>query len=140
MPPPVVVELERFFRGYVELADDPGSIAGALEDVGEGGVLQVGVQGRASGGEPVLAVRVDVESGEHGAARGAARGLGDVGDVELDSACGEGVEVGRFDDGVAVATELEAEVVGGDEQDVGPTLFLSESQSLYQHKCYSDYG
>ena len=120
--PPAVVELEGSAGADVELADDPGSVAGALKDVGDGGVSQVWVQSEAAaGGEPVLAVRVDVESGEHGAARGAAGGLRDVGDIELDSARGEGVDLGSFDDGVAVATELEAEVVGGDEQDVGPS-------------------
>ncbi len=141
MIPPAVVELERIAGADVELADDPGSIACALEDVGEGGVLQVRVQGKAAGGEPVLAVRVGVETGEHGAARGAAGGLCDVGNVELDAARGEGVELGRFDNGVAVATELKAEVVGGDEQDVGPSgrsfrtlWFLSVDSTLHQEE------
>ncbi len=62
-------------------------------------------------GEPVLAVGVWIESGKHGASRGAARGLGDLGDIELDAARSEGVELGRFDYGVSVATELETQVV-----------------------------
>ena len=96
--------------------------------------LQVWVQGEvAAGGEPVLAVRVGVESGEHGAPRGAAGGLCDVGDVELDSARGEGVDPGSFDDGVAVATELEAEVVGGDEQDVGFNASSDQADTAAPH-------
>ena len=120
--PPAVVELERIAGVDVELTDDPGSVAGAFKDVGDGGVSQVWVQAEdAASGEPVLAVRVWIKSGEHGAARRAAGGLRDVGDIEPDAARGEGVEMGSFDDGVTVATELEAEVVGGDEQDVGPS-------------------
>ena len=41
----------------MELADDPGSVASSLEDVGNG-VFQVWVQGEAAAGEPVLADRV----------------------------------------------------------------------------------
>ena len=93
--------------------------------------MQVRVQGRASGGEAVLAVRVGVDSGEHGAARRAAGSLGDIGNIELDAAGGEGGEVGRFDGLVAVATELDAKVVGSDEQDIEP-LFFGGDHALYQ--------
>ena len=81
--------------------------------------MQVGVQSRASGGEPVLAAGEGVETGEHRAARRAARGLRDVSDIELNSARRESVEMRRFNNGVAVTTKLEAQVIGGDEQDIG---------------------
>ncbi len=100
--------------------------------------MQMRVQGRASGGEPVLAVRVRVESGEHGAARRAAGGLRDVGDVELDAARSESVEVRRFDDLVAIATELEAQVIGGDEQDVRFPFFFDAKCALHQQERSDD--
>lgn len=134
----VVIELERIAGGNVEFADYPGPIAGALENVGQCGIVQVGVQGRARGGESVLTILVRVESGEHGAARRTTGGLRDVGNIELDPTGGEGVEMGRFENGVAVATKLEAEVIGGDEQYIGLLLFFSAGHALHQQNSCDD--
>ena len=51
-------------------------------------------------------------------ARGGAHGLLAISAVEHHAAFGEAVEVRRFDDGVAVAAQLRAQVIDGDEQDV----------------------
>ena len=105
------MELEGISRIDMELADDPGSIACPLQDVGESRVMQMRVQSRASGGEPILAVSMRIDSSQHGAARRAAGGLGNVGDFEQYAARSESVEVRRFDDLVPIATELEPKVV-----------------------------
>jgi hypothetical protein len=85
--------------------------AGERDDTGDVFVEVVFVVGDAS--------RVGAEASEEGRAGGIAVGELAVGTFEENAALGESVEVGRFGEGVTVATEVGGEVVGHEEEDVG---------------------
>jgi len=80
--------------------------------------VEMRVQAGPGRGEAVLPVAVHMEAGEHGTTRGTAGGLGNVSDVELHPPGGQPVHVGRFNDLVAIGTELKPKIVAGDEQHI----------------------
>ena len=103
--------------GVIDFATGRGPVARFAEDAGPGflGFDEVGVAGPfAADG---LAVKADAV--EHGGTGGLAERVGDVVAVEADAVGGEGVEVGGDGFGFAVGFDEGAEVVEGEEEDVG---------------------
>ena len=98
------------------LAEEGGAVALAAED---GGVSFGELGGGERSGEIGDAVAAHVLAGENGRAAAAADGGGDEVVAEEDAVFGESIDVGRFDNGVAVAAEvIEALIIGLDEQDI----------------------
>jgi len=67
----------------------------------------------------VLPVEVIVEAGENDGARGRAGSSGGEGLGEADALGCQGIEVGRFNDGISVAACDGGLVIGDEEDDVG---------------------
>jgi|GEM_PF-4601133 len=99
------------------LAEEGGAVAFAAEDGGVGfGELSGGERGQEIGD----AVAAHVLAGEDGGATTAADRRGYEVIPEQNAVFGELINMGRFDDGVAVTAEVvEPLVVGLDEEDVG---------------------
>ena len=112
------IELKAFLGRDVELADDPRTVASRLELVWNRSVAQFRMQGETAVGQAILPRGMGMQPCEHRAAGWTAGGLRDIGGSKLHAAAGELVYVRCLDQGFAVATELQAEVVGGDEEDV----------------------
>src|SRR5687768_1557783 len=72
--------------------------------------------------QAVLTVLMDEESRVHGRSARAARGDGGIGLGETHTSLGQAVEVRRADRRVAVAAQVEAEVVGDDKQNIAGLL------------------
>jgi hypothetical protein len=100
----------------IDLADAAGPVAVVAEELREGD--DVGQGGAEVFGEVIDAGGVRREAGQQGGAGGAAEGELGVGAVEADAGAGDAVDVRRFDEGMAVATEAGVEVVDGEEEDV----------------------
>ena len=66
------------------------------------------------------AQRIGPAAGEDGSARGIADRLLAIGALEDDATPREGIEVRRLHLGMAVAAEVGPEIVGGDQEHVGP--------------------
>ena len=99
------------------LAEEGGAVAFAAED---GGVSFGELRGSERGQEIGDPVAAHVLAGEDGGATAAADRRGDEVVPEQNAVFGELIDVGRFDDGVAVTAEVvEPLVVGLDEEDVG---------------------
>ena len=81
-------------------------------------------------GKPDLTVLMRVKTGENAAARGAAGCLRHETVFETDAFLGQLVHVDRPGARVAVAAELDPEVVGGNQQDVGTPARQSISAAV----------
>lgn len=116
------VVLEDVGGGDVVFADEGGAITGAFDDLGEGETDGVGITGEMAGvvGVAVVAVGVIVQSGHDDGAAGAAAGGGGVGVGKHGAIRSECVDVGCFDDVVAITAQGRAKVV----RDVKHDVFL----------------
>ncbi len=110
---------------FVLDAEEGGVVAGIAEDVGEMplALVEGPVPGRV--GEADEAVALRVPAGEHGAPRRAADGAGRIVVGEQETVGGQGVDVRGVHGFDAVAPEVPARVVAGDDDDVGTCAHLS---------------
>src|SRR5215218_5682276 len=100
----------------IDLADARDEVAVLAKKLGERDRVRRG--GAEIGLEVIDAERVGPHAGhERGAARIAERIL-TISSPECDAALGEAIEVWRFGDGIAEASEARVEVVDRDEEDV----------------------
>ena len=101
-----------------DLAGAGGDVAVGLEmlrhaDEAGIGVAEIGAIVEDAG-------RIGVLAGQQAGARRVAERELAIGPLEADAAFGEGVEIRRVDDLVAVAAELGPQIVEGDQEDVEP--------------------
>ena len=80
---------------------------------------------------------VGAEPGHDGGPAGVAERELIVGSVKADALGGEAVDVGCFDDKIAVTTQRRSEIIDGDEEDVG--LFGCRSDSAGEKEEASDH-
>ena len=80
---------------------------------------------------------VGPEPGHDGGPAGVAERELLVGSVKADALGGEAVDVGCFDDKIAVTTQRRSEIIDGDEEDVG--LFGCRSDSAGEKEEASDH-
>jgi len=116
-------------RAKVEYFANPASgVSVVFEKLGEGN--DIWVDGSYFGFKIPNASSVGPESCENTGAGGPADRLLAVGIREGDSLTGQPVDMGRFDDGVAVASEIWFKVINRDKKDIGTCCSKrSESRS-----------
>ena len=131
---PAEVEGEGRLGIDVELADQPGAVAGILEAAGQVGRV-VAKHAEPPGGKAHLTVLVGIEAGQETRSRRAAAGLGYERPLEANSVSGELVELRRAGVRIAVAAQLRPVVFRHDQEDVGPLCSQSEGRDRRHHHC-----
>ncbi len=115
----VHIEGKRLFGIDVQLADNPGAVAGRLQAARD--IRRVlAIHAEVPGGQADLAVLVRIETGQVGGTRLAATGLGNKGAIESHSLGGKPIQIRRPGVGIAVATQFRPVVFGDDQQNVRP--------------------
>ncbi len=136
------VELKTRLRVDVQFADDAGPVTGGVQLVGKrvGGDVGSEVKALSAVGqfggvaESDLPVGVGKKPGQHCRPRRAARGGGDVAVFKPHRRLGKGIEPRRDRLIIAVTTQLHAQVVGGNQQQVEPRQFSLRDCGEHQQR------